>query len=257
MDIKSCKLCDSKILNVKHNLCFLNKYTEPLFIAECGSLFVKNAFWLDEAYKNSIGHKDTGVIQRILNNHGILIALNLIINFKNVLDYGGSTGLLTRYLRDYKINAFNYDEYERNIFSKKFQGKLDGKFDFINLCEVAEHFQEPKVEFEKILKLEPKFLLLNTVIYENEDKNWFYFNSEEGQHIFFYSRNCLQNYFAKNNYEVILKKRNQFLYKKEYVNFIQKTLIFLIMNRFTSRIFRGIVSFIPPKGIFNDIDLIE
>ena len=121
MEINSCKLCDSEILDVKHNLSFLNKYTEPLFIAECGSLFVKNAFWLDEAYENSIGYKDTGVIQRILNNHGILIALNLIINFKNILDYGGSTGLLTRYLRDYKINAFNYDEYERPIFSKKFQ----------------------------------------------------------------------------------------------------------------------------------------
>ena len=45
----------------------------------------------------------------------------------------------------------------KETFSKKFQSKLDGKFDFINLCEVAEHFQEPKVEFENILKLEPKF----------------------------------------------------------------------------------------------------
>ena len=86
MDINNCKLCDSEILNVKHNLSFLNKYTEPLYIAKCGSLFVKDAFWLDEAYKNSIGHKDTGVIQRILNNHGILIALSLIINLLNIQD---------------------------------------------------------------------------------------------------------------------------------------------------------------------------
>ena len=34
------------------------------------------------------------------------MALNLIINQKYA-DYGGITGLLTRYLRDYKINAFN------------------------------------------------------------------------------------------------------------------------------------------------------
>ena len=33
MDINNCKLCDSEILNVKHNLSFLNKYTEPLYTA--------------------------------------------------------------------------------------------------------------------------------------------------------------------------------------------------------------------------------
>ena len=40
---------------------------------------MKDAFWLDEAYKNSIGHNDTGVIQRILNNHGIR-AYHIFVN---------------------------------------------------------------------------------------------------------------------------------------------------------------------------------
>ena len=106
------------------------------------------------------------------------------------LDFGAGTGpVITKLLRDNKYDIKIYDPFFAN---KKY--KLEEKYDYIVCCEVAEHFHQPRVEFEILRNmLNPGgSLYIMTNIYDEEIdfKSWFYKNDET--HVFFYHRNALE-----------------------------------------------------------------
>ena len=111
--MKNCLLCNSNDGQIKFDLVFLDKYKRSCIQTNCGSLYVENVDWLDEAYQNNI---DPGLVQRVLDNKSLIYGLSKLLNIEKLLDYGGGSGLLTRLLRDYSINSYSSDKYVKNIF---------------------------------------------------------------------------------------------------------------------------------------------
>jgi len=232
--MKNCLLCDSNNASVKFELVFLDKYKRNCIQTNCGTLRVENVDWLDEAYENNI---DPGLVQRVLDNKSIIYGLSKLVKIENLLDYGGGSGLLTRLLRDYSINSYSSDKYVKNIFTSEYNFLDNKHYDFINLAEIIEHFDDPAIEFEKIFKFKPKYLLISTELYNNQTEDWWYFALEEGQHIYFYSKDCLKSFFDKKGYKGIIRSKYQFFYNTNLTN-VQRKIISLLLNKLTIKLIR-------------------
>tara|TARA_X000000368_G_scaffold47187_1_gene33729 strand:- start:368 stop:1108 length:741 start_codon:yes stop_codon:yes gene_type:complete len=232
--MKNCLLCNSNDGQIKFDLVFLDKYKRSCIQTNCGSLYVENVDWLDEAYQNNI---DPGLVQRVLDNKSLIYGLSKLLNIEKLLDYGGGSGLLTRLLRDYSINSYSSDKYVKNIFSNEYNFLENKFYDFINLAEIIEHFDDPLSEFNKILKYKPKHLLISTELYNNQNKDWWYFALDEGQHIYFYSKECLENFFNEKGYKSIIKSNYQFFYNTK-LTFIQRKIISLLLNKLIIKLIR-------------------
>jgi hypothetical protein len=61
----------------------------------------------------------------------------------------------------------------------------------MNLCEVVEHFDEPKAYFDDIFESNPKVVVIQTGIANQVTADWDYITAEHGQHIFFMSPKTL------------------------------------------------------------------
>ena len=244
-NVNECLLCGAGNPKVKFKLFFLDKYERNCIQTECGSLFAENVDWLDEAYKINI---DPGIIQRVLDNKSLIFGLSKILKFENVLDFGGGTGILTRILRDYSINSFSSDKYIENIFSSEFNYLDNREYCFINLSEIVEHFDNPGNEFNKILDYNPNYLLISTQLYQNQEKDWWYFALDEGQHIYFYSKSCLENFFLNEGYYGIINSNYQFFYNRK-ISFLKKVLISLLMNKISIKLIRLLLVAKKPKYI--------
>lgn len=232
--MKKCLLCGSENGQVKFELVFLDKYKRDCIQTNCGSLYVENVNWLDEAYQNNI---DPGLVQRVLNNKSLIYGLSKIINIQNLLDYGGGSGLLTRLLRDYSISSYSSDKYVENIFSSEYNFQDNKFYDFVNLSEIIEHFDNPYNEFNKILEYKPSYLLISTELYNNQNKDWWYFALDEGQHIYFYSKECLEMFFNEKGYKSIIKSNYQFIYNTK-LSFIRRKIVSLLLSKSIIKLIR-------------------
>lgn len=101
------------------------------------------------------------------------------------LDYGCGEGPVTSYLltkEGYNISC--YDPFFKNDLAL-----LNKKYDFAFLCEVAEHFYQPRTEFEKLIGLlrNKRFLFIKTELYDQSKpfENWYYRN--DPTHVCFYT----------------------------------------------------------------------
>lgn len=106
------------------------------------------------------------------------------------LDYGCGTGpVISVELRNKGYSVNLYDPYFA-IYPEV----LKKSYDFIICCEVMEHFQKPRIEFERLFKLLlPKGrLYCKTSLYSDsmDFSSWYYKN--DPTHVFFYSVQSLQ-----------------------------------------------------------------
>jgi hypothetical protein len=106
------------------------------------------------------------------------------------LDYGCGQGPVTSYLltkEGYNISC--YDPFFRNE-----PLLLARKYDFVFLCEVAEHFYNPRLEFEKLagLLMNKKTLFVKTELHDQTKsfEKWYYKN--DPTHVCFYSVQTMQ-----------------------------------------------------------------
>ena len=183
----------------------LDKYEiKYYYCLECGFINTEKPYWLDEAYKNPINKTDTGILSRNINLSRIT---SLIIYFnyykKGVfLDYAGGHGTFTRLMRDIGFDFFWQDLYVKNLFANGFEfDKINKKIELITAFEVFEHFIDPLEELEKMLLISKNILLTTILLPEPvpEIKNWWYYGTEHGQHISFYSKKTLEFLAKKYN----------------------------------------------------------
>jgi SAM-dependent methyltransferase len=113
------------------------------------------------------------------------------------LDYGSGTGpVISKILERHSFHVRQYDPY----FSDNTE-VFDNTYDYIFVCEVAEHFYHPSNEF-KLLKslLKPKgHLIVMTDMYDDRTdfKNWYY--RKDPTHVFIYRKTTFE--FIKKKYK--------------------------------------------------------
>ncbi len=110
------------------------------------------------------------------------------------LDFGSGTGpVISSMLEKNNYNIVQYDPFftpNEKIF--------DTTYDYIVSCEVFEHFTNPKLEIDRLIRLlKPNgILLIMTLLYKNtiDFKTWYYKN--DPTHIFMYRSETIE-YIAK------------------------------------------------------------
>lgn len=196
-----CRLCGgSAIFSFTQKI--LNKHQISYFLCDgCGSLQTETPFWLTEAYDPFNERFDTGQLIRSINNAAFLSTLisYLRLEDKLVVDYGCGSGLFTRLLRDNGLNAWGLDSYSAPRLALGFQKTSLEDAEIINLCEVAEHFENPAKSFDELFANQPELLIMQTGIFETIDPDWFYLALDHGQHIFFYSHKSIEYLARRHN----------------------------------------------------------
>jgi len=160
----------------------------------CGATQTDAPHWLAEAYVDQNEQFDTGQVTRSLINAAVLNCLLKACDLgpqAKVVDYGCGSGLLVRTLRDTGVDIWGYDRYSKPRLALGFQAVSIQGFDVINLCEVVEHFDNPRQAFDEIFASQPKLVLIQTGISQQVQPDWEYLVPEHGQHIFFLSPKTL------------------------------------------------------------------
>ena len=223
-----CKICenatrkfDSEIILGKYNVYYYH-------CSECGFVQTEEPYWLEEAYFTAITSFDTGIMMRNFQNAASLVFLMHFIKDSNqdsYLDFGGGYGVLTRIMRDYGFDFYNYDKYAQNLFSCGFDGDLTKKYKLVTAFENFEHFVDPHKEIENIFSVTDTlyFSTLLLPVTPPPINTWWYYALDGGQHISFYSRKTLEfiankhnMYFLSNNIDThIISKRkiNKYFFK--------------------------------------------
>lgn len=200
-----CKICncesvlfDKAVVLAKHEIHYYR-------CSHCGFVQTEDPYWLSEAYSDAIADSDIGLIARNIHLSSIVDTILKILNpSSEILDYGGGYGMFVRMMRDKGWDFEWYDEYCQNLFAKGHEMK-QGHYDVATSFEVLEHLPNPMEVFERL------FLLADTLICTTEVlphhppkiKDWWYYATETGQHIAFYTKESLQvvaNKFGKNLY---------------------------------------------------------
>lgn len=161
----------------------------------CGFIQTQKPFWLEEAYKTAMNLSDTGYVLRnvYLSRVTVIIFYFLYNTKKPFLDFAGGYGIFTRLMRDYGLDFYWYDLYEKNIFAKGFE-KTAEEAEAITCFECFEHFSEPLDEIKKLTLISKNIFFSTRVIPEKElpEITWEYYGFEHGQHVSFYSIKTLK-----------------------------------------------------------------
>ncbi len=202
-----CKICSGKT-EKRFEAVILNKHVGSYFqCPNCQFLQIGNPTWLEEAYKESINSCDTGILAR--NIHLRELASVIIYYFFNhssqFLDYAGGYGIFTRLMRDAGFDYYWSDKYSQNILAKNFEYNSDLEIELLTAFEVLEHLEDPLQDLNSMLSIS-KNLLFSTELLPSTPPapdQWWYYGTEHGQHISFYTKHTLRylaNYYGLNYY---------------------------------------------------------
>ena len=177
----------------------LQRYSAKYYLcADCGFLQSETPHWLPEANRDPLNTCDTGVLSRNLYLSRLTSVVLYFLYGKKArcLDYSGGYGILTRMMRDIGFDSYWCDPNAENIFARGFEYRDSiGDIDLVTCFEAYEHFVEPIVEIEKILKIS-RNILFTTVLLPDpvpDPDNWWYYGFPHGQHISFYSIRSLRH----------------------------------------------------------------
>ncbi|WP_294535233.1 class I SAM-dependent methyltransferase [uncultured Rhodoblastus sp.] len=171
----------------------------------CGSLQTELPYWLDEAYKIPGVHIDVGQAARVIQTWIRLIFILENIGFDKsaeCIDYGGSSGLLTRLMRDSGFNYFAFDLYDNAKYSNYFSfSSLSGRQPaLVSAFEVFEHLPNPRVAIEEIFATRADLIVFSTQFYDGQGPDWDYLVPFCGQHVFFYREAGLADFAEQRGY---------------------------------------------------------
>jgi hypothetical protein len=194
----SCRLC-SGISKFRFSKTVLGSVEVDYFqCSECQSLQTESPYWLSEAYSDPNERFDTGQFIRCLHNASFIDGITHYLGLEQdlILDYGCGSGLTARICRDVGLDAWGYDRHSTPRLLMGFlKDDLDGAR-IVNLCEVAEHFSDPRSSFDHVFSGRPDVVICATEIYQGEGSDWPYLSPEHGQHVFFYSWQAM-NFLAQ------------------------------------------------------------
>ena len=195
--MKQCKICEGPTSNLGDSL-FLGRHVgEYEYCNTCGFTFIRDPYWLDEAYDSAITAVDLGSVYRTDIFSGLL--KTLIHTFANsqasFVDYGGGYGLLVRRMRDLGYDYHWFDKHCENLFATGFDAVQppDAQYEMLTAIEVFEHLLDPVAEMEAITKFTDHIVFTTEIIPRPPPApgTWWYYGPEHGQHISFYTWDTL------------------------------------------------------------------
>lgn len=223
----------------------MNKFDVDFFqCPNCGFGQTEEPFWLEEAYSESMNLGDTGQLVRNLQASKVLLALvHFFFNPKGkFLDFAGGYGMFTRLMRDRGLDYFWDDKYTPNLIGKGFERPTQNtRFELISTFECFEHWVDPMVEIEDILKETDSLFFTTNLISRPAPKpeEWWYYGFDHGQHIAFHSFDSL-NYVAK-------KFGLQFYSKRGFHLLTKKKISGLAYKLVVESAFRGYFSWLNAR----------
>ena len=249
--LNECRLCGGALKEFFSKK-LLGKYDVLYFkCLDCHSLQTETPYWLDEAYKtNNISNIDTGAVQRNLHNLAACYIISKIFKATNVIDIGGGDGLLCRLLRDYTINCYVKDKYATPTYGQGFTQQNFDTPDLIVGFEVMEHYPNPKYDLDNLFFYNPRALLLSTMIFTNEQQDWWYLSPESGQHVFFYSKKSIGMIATKYKYDLIISGGFILFVKK--ASMLSKFASKVLLDGRVVRLIKSIILFLPTPGVWQD-----
>jgi SAM-dependent methyltransferase len=197
-----CPLCTS-VVNYFYNV----DHREYYFCSECFSVSLNPKNYISE--NAEIAHykcHNNDVLDPKYQQFASPIVNTILKDFNSNhkgLDFGSGThSVIVKLLRDSKYNVVEFDPY----FAKN-EALLQKKYDYISCCEVIEHFQNPRIEFEKLfslLKPNGKLYCMTHLFSEtNNFDSWYYKN--DPTHVFFYHQKTIAwiaNHFGFSNFSI-------------------------------------------------------
>ena len=217
-----CRVCGAvtesfftKLILGKHQVAYFK-------CPSCGQVQTEKPYWLEEAYNGMFSRLDVGMADRCIWTALTTVTLARKLGIGReapCLDWGAGTGLLVRLCRDYGMNYFYTDPYAENIFAAGFelnQATLPREWACITAFEVAEHLPDPLKNFGEILQLSPRYLLFSTLLYSGQPADWWYFTNN-GQHVAFYTRRSLQVIANHYGYQLASNDCDLHLFSRERV----------------------------------------
>jgi hypothetical protein len=251
----NCRLCGGLSRHIFKQT-ILQKYEVGFYKCDtCLSLQTEDAYWLDEAYGNSLSYLDTGRAQRNLSDLAVCFFVSKLYGLRNIIDFGGGDGLLCRFLRDYGLNCFVKDKYAAPTYAQGFTEPDFQNPDLVIAFEVLEHFPNPAKDLDSLFSLNPQVLFVSTGIYTNEQSDWWYLAPETGQHIFFYSKEALHLIADKYGYGLLLTNGGLILFVRPgLLSNAKYALTKLMLKGVIVRFLRSLIVFLPAPYAENDRD---
>lgn len=233
----TCRLCHCESSYVFERK-LLNYNVSYYKCPNCGYLQTEEPFWLEDAYKEEINLTDTGLASRSIHNLGVVLAFFLSSELKKplLLDYSGGYGLLTRLLRDSGVNAFWSDKYCKCLFSRGFEDNGKTKYDIVTSFEVLEHLHITKKELSEIFNKGENFVFTTCLYNNNLPSDWWYFGSEHGQHIGFYSKKTLRYIATEKNFFYSRIFKSYHIFTKKRFSVVKFYIYYLLVRAFSAHL---------------------
>lgn len=149
----------------------------------CGSLFIEDPHWIDEAHRDFAGadRVDGGARWRSDALVGLLLRLAPLVPSGPWLDYGSGHGLLVADLVSRGYDCTGYDSYRESSLSER-------EFALVSCFEVLEHQIEPQALINRLgaLAKYDGLIVLSTWLRDPAHRaGWPYLSKEIGQHVCF------------------------------------------------------------------------
>lgn len=179
----------------------LGRYSTTLSeCSSCGFQFFPNSEeWIQEAYGSPISNTDVGIVARSLSVHKVISSF-LTLNRKDgcTLDWGSGSGLLVRLLRDSGHACLGFEPYTEPVIAAGYTLKSEdlvtakAPFRAILAIEVLEHLADPRQFMATVLSMTDTLIFATCLVDNNvEGKDWWYYSTDTGQHISFYTSTSL------------------------------------------------------------------
>lgn len=233
----ACRICDALTSTLGTGQ-FLGRYTGKYECCSvCGFTFIRDPYWLDEAYSSAITTVDIGSVYRCDLFSGLL--KTLIHTYTNpqaqFVDYGAGYGLLVRRMRDLGYDYYWHDQHCENLFATGFEAAQQpvSRYALLSAFEVFEHLLDPVTEMEHMTQLADQIVFSTEMISRPPPAPgaWWYYGPEHGQHISFYTWGALNRLARRFSLHFVTNGKIHMFTKRR----ISKQLFSIVSKPYVSR----------------------
>lgn len=244
-----CRLCNSTT-DFKYSDTILNSMkVEYRECRLCRALQTQTPTWLDIAYSPQVHHLGSGSAYRTVWCHALLLYVRMVLGLRGThIDFGGGSGLLTRFLRDYGVESYIDDKYTENLYAKGYEKSISETSETISAFEVFEHFPNPKTDIDHLFASKPKLLIISTGLYAGQGSDWYYRFPQFGQHVFFWSREAHTYVANKYGYTNLLSGNQLVFYFREKPSIVQRLFLKNQILPFGVKALQCLLPILPKRG---------